>query len=265
MAAAQKDHGWSLPGLMTDMARLSFGTGKISSEEYFDLRLFDEQGLAGASKHEFLGMRGCKWLGHQSNRNEHWYAVVGNKLVFDTLMAGFGLPTIRSRAYYHPTARLPALGMLRGVEDISTFLRRDGVLPLFGKPVNGSLSLGSIAIDGYDRKSDRLRLTGGRTASPQQLAEEIVATYPRGYLFQEQLVPHLAVSALIGERIGTVRVYTFWEDFRPKVVRACWKIPAGHHRADNFWRDGNMLAAFDIDSGEISQGDPRQRPRPAGG
>lgn len=251
LSAAKREHGCSVPGLLTDILRLSLGAGKVSPEEYFDLKLFDRAGLNG-DRSAFLGNAGCKAVAKRANPGESWHAVVTNKLVFDTVMGGFGLPTIKTHAFYHKKWNLPALGMLRSTAEVAAFLRQDEARPLFGKPINSSLSLGTLAIDGYDRATDRMRLGGGRTATPEEVAAAITAAFPGGYVFQEQLQPHPAMRALAGPTIGTVRVYTFWEDFRPKVFRAVWKIPAGENRADNFWR-GNLLAAFDQQTGVISR------------
>ena len=37
----------------------------------------------------------------------------------------------------------------------------------------------------------------------------------------------------------------------PKIIRACWKIPAGVNMADNYWRAGNLLAQIDMHSGRV--------------
>ena len=48
-------HGKSLPNMVAEIARLSFGPGKVSTEEYFDLRLYDDA-LSPQEKKTFLGM-----------------------------------------------------------------------------------------------------------------------------------------------------------------------------------------------------------------
>ncbi|MEZ5773979.1 MAG: sugar-transfer associated ATP-grasp domain-containing protein [Hyphomicrobiaceae bacterium] len=248
---AARDYGKTLSQMVSEMAKLSFGPGRIGADEYFDLRLFDDKGLAGADKRAFVGMRGSKAIGLAANRNEHWYAIVSDKLTFYTLMTGYGLPTIRQKALYHPSLDLPALGMLKSEEELKRFLTDPANLPLFGKPCNSSLSLGTVAIDGLDGESGRLRLSGGQSADPEKLASDIVANYRTGYMLQEKLVPHPELERLVGSRIGTIRVYTICGRDGPEVFRVCWKVPAGANMADNYWRKGNMLAALDVETGEI--------------
>jgi hypothetical protein len=250
---ATERYGHTLGAIVADMAKLTFGPGKVSAEEYFDLRLFDDKQLAGVDKREFVGMRGSKTIGLAANRNEHWYAVVSDKLTFYTLMNGYGLPSIRQKALYHPRLNLPALGMLHTAADIEAFLSRPENLPVFGKPCWSSLSLGTVAIEGLDQTTGELLLSGGKRVTPAALAAEIVASYPKGYMLQERLMPHPGLDALIGPRIGTIRVYTIVGKDGPEVFRTCWKVPAGASMADNFWRKGNMLAALDQATGEVKR------------
>jgi hypothetical protein len=46
-------------------------------------------------------------------------------------------------------------------------------------------------------------------------------------------------------------VLTALTESGPKVIRACWKIPAGANMADNYWRPGNLLGQIDLENGRI--------------
>ena len=70
--------------------------------------------------------------------------------------------------------------------------------------------------------------------------------------FQERLRPHPDVEAVLGNRIGTLRVLVVNSDIS-EIVRIGWKIPAGDNMADNFWRQGNMLAAVDPMTGVVQR------------
>ena len=58
---------------------------------------------------------------------------------------------------------------------------------------------------------------------------------------------------MCGDRLATVRLMTIWSQGEPKLLRACFKIPAGSNTADNFWRPGNLLARLDLDTGRIGR------------
>lgn len=253
LKVASTRYGKSLTTLVREIASLGFGPGKVSAEEYFDLRLFDDAGLTSDDKRAFAGMRACKQIGLDANRNEHWFAVVSDKLTFYTIVNGYGLPTIRQKAFYHPVQNYPALGMLRNEAALGAFLRNPANLPLFGKPCAASLSLGTIAVEGYDPGADSLILSGDRRIPVDAVVADIVSHYRTGYMLQEKLVPHPALRELCGNRIGTIRVYTMFGEKGPEVFRSCWKVPAGTNMADNFWRKGNMLAALEQQTGRIQR------------
>ncbi|MDE2462697.1 MAG: hypothetical protein KGO02_03140, partial [Alphaproteobacteria bacterium] len=81
---------------------------------------------------------------------------------------------------------------------------------------------------------------------------EYVKAHARtGYQFQLRVTPHAAVREMCGDRLATVRLLTILMDGKPQIIRACWKIPAGVHAADNFWRPGNVLAELDLASGRV--------------
>jgi hypothetical protein len=82
---------------------------------------------------------------------------------------------------------------------------------------------------------------------------EILQHYADGYVFQRFVTPHPAIRALCGDRLPTIRIVTLNADGNPKVFRACWKIPAGANVADNYWRDGNLLARIDVAQGKVLQ------------
>ena len=254
LSTITKAQGKPLTHLVTEMARLSFAPTRISPEEYLDLRLYDDAGLAGANKKEFVGMKGCKEIALAANQNPNWFAMATEKLPFYAVMGAYGLPTIRQKAVYHPRVRLPGLNSIPNKDELAAWLRNPANYPCFGKPVNGSLSLGTVAIDAYEPDTDKLVLKSGRKVDVWPLVEEIRAHYRgEGYMFQERLLPHPEMAALTGDRIGTIRVYTIWTDNGPEVHRVCWKVPAGANMADNFWRKGNMLAALDEATGEVKR------------
>jgi Sugar-transfer associated ATP-grasp len=254
LMGVMKANGKPLTHLVSDMARLSFAPSRISPEEYFDLRLYDDEALAGADKREFVGMKGCKWIGLEANQNPNWFAIATEKLPFYAVMGAYGLPTIKQRAVYHPRVKLPGINSIPNKDELAVWLRNPLNFPCFGKPVSGSLSLGTVAIDAYDPATDQLTLASGRKVDVPALVEEIRAHYRiDGYMFQERLEPHPELRALTGNRIGTVRVYTIWGEKGPEVFRVCWKVPAGANMADNFWRTGNMLAALDETTGTVKR------------
>jgi len=236
-----------------EIARATFGQGKLTSEEYFTLRLFDDAHIVG-DKAAFCGMAGMRKLWPMANFQQEWFGPITDKLAFDTLMTGYGLPAIKMRAYYFTEGfRVPAQRMLRQRDDLKTFLTDPASYPFFSKPRASSLSLGSASATGYDAASGEIQLLGGKSVALDKFIDDIVTHFGSGYMFQERVKPHEEVRKICGDRLPTVRVYTINGENGPEVFRICWKIPAGKNVADNFWRKGNILAAVDYETGKVTR------------
>ena len=248
-----QEYNKPLQTIVTEIAKAAFGQGRLSSEEYFTLRLFDDAHIVG-DKSAFCGMSGMRRLWPAANYMPEWFGAITDKLAFDTLVGGYGLPAIKMRAYYFTEGfRVPAQRMLRQREDLRAFLTDPASYPFFSKPRSSSLSLGSASATGYDAKTGMIALLNGKSVEIDKFIDDIVTHFGAGYMFQERVTPHEGVRAICGDRLATVRVYTINGENGPEVFRICWKVPAGKNVADNFWRKGNILAAVDYETGKISR------------
>ena len=252
LKAAADKYGKSLQQIVYEIAKLGFGPGKISVEDYFALRLFDDAAYEGVDKKAFAGPRAFKAIEIETNYNEHWLVAAGHKLVTEAIMRGFGFPVAETRAIHSTIANYPAFAPLKTAEEIKTYLADSANYPLFCKPINGSLSLGTAAIDGLDQETGMLKLANGTEVPADDFIADILNHYGEGYLFQKRLKAHPDVIRLCGDRIPTIRFYTLNGPDGPELFRAVWKIPAGDSMADNYWRK-NMLAAIDYESGRITR------------
>src|SRR3546814_16124670 len=63
--------------------------------------------------------------------------------------------------------------------------------------------------------------------------------------------PQEAIRAAISDRRCTLRVMLRVEDGGPRLTLTTWKISAGGNVADNYWREGNLLAKPDQQTGRI--------------
>ena len=246
-------YGKTLHGIVGEIAKAAFGQGKLSSEEYFTLRLFDDANIVG-DKAAFCGAAGMRKLWPLANYTPEWFGPITDKLAFDTLIAGYGLPAIRMRAYFFTEGfRVPAQRMLRHREDLKAFLTDPTSYPFFSKPRSSSLSLGSASATGFNAENGVIELLNGKSVGLEDFIDDIVTHFGAGYMFQERVKPHEGVRAICGDRLATVRVYTINGENGPEVFRVCWKVPAGKNVADNFWRKGNILCAVDYETGKITR------------
>jgi hypothetical protein len=238
-------------GMATQFGRLAFGPGKISFKEFILYRLFDDAWLAGADKGEFVGERSRRALILRINYRHEWYGLLENKLTSQSYLAAYGLPTISARAIYAPGLTIPSDRILCLSDDLRRFLLAEGNYPLFGKPVESVQSLGALGLFGCDAARGELITVGDKRLKIDTVIEDIHKHYAAGYLFQSMLRPRRDLIPVIGERLATARILTIATPLGPKVHRACWKLPAANNPADNFWREGNMLASLDLETGRI--------------
>jgi len=243
--------GTGFGGLLRDFARLAMGPGRLGLDEYVALRLFDAKRYAATDKKAFVGLTASRKIWTQANFRFDLLGIAANKIASSALFAAYGFPTIPILALYSDRAGKGAERMLAGAEALRTFLRDQSHYPLFGKPLGGTQSLGSASFDGFDSGKGELIAYGGRRVPLDGFVSEVGTHYADGYLFQRRVSPHREIRALCGERLSTVRVLTIVRAGVPKILRACWKIPAGDNAADNFWRAGNILAQLDLDSGRV--------------
>jgi hypothetical protein len=241
--------------IASDFARLWYGPGKVSFRDYNRLKLFDPEFWAEDDRRNVVGQRRSVEIWTTVNSRLDWWGFFDNKLASGRYLAAFGFPVIANLAIYCEnvtTAR--SAQVLSDKEALRHFLERADHYPLFGKPADGVQSLGSLALRRYRPDDDGVEIFDGRVIRLDDLTAELGKHYTDGYLFQRLIAPHNAIRAVCGERLATIRVLTLRTGSEaPQVLRACWKIPAGGNAADNYWRNGNLLAKLDKNTGEVKR------------
>lgn len=251
MLQIREASGLSHTAIASAFARLARGPGKLSFQDFIRLRLFDRAISASAPPSEFVGQRRNRDICVTVNYRHDWFGLMSDKVALSAYLASYGLPTIPVAAIYAPELGAGAPPVLSSRDALERFLTAPGNFPLFGKPVEGFQSLGSIAMRHWQSEQRELETMDGRRIPIGQIVSEIESHYRSGYIFQALKSPHPRIRNLCGERLASVRVLTVLTDAGPKVTRACWKIPAGGNMADNYWRPGNLLAQIDLDTGRV--------------
>ena len=265
LRAITTKYGKTYQRLLLDLAKASFGPGRLSYDEFIGLRLFDDAWLAGADISAFVGLDAERRIWMAANNNSEWWGLMRNKLAVTTLLGGYGFPVIPTLALYSDAICMRGVPVLREPEALAGFLRGSRDYPLFGKPMDSQRSLGSIGLEAYDRGTDSLVTGPDRKIRVDEFAAAVAEHYKGGYIFQRRIAPHARVRAIAGDRLATVRAITILTDRGPQLLRALWKIPAGDNVADNFWRSGNLLATLDLETAPRRARGARHRARPGGG
>ena len=237
--------------IAADYVRIAMGPGKVSPNDFIKLRLYDRALYNGAEMRQFVGDKRMRDICLSVNYRKDWLCLLWNKVASISYLNWYGLPAIPIEALYAPQMRSGDLPLICDKSVLEQFLLRADAYPLFGKPVENYGSYGSVALMSVVSPSCEVVTGEGARVRISDLVDDIDSHYGNGYIFQPLLPPHPAIEALVGKRLATVRFLTIAAENGAQIFRACWKIPAGAHMADNYWRDGNLLAAIDLENGRI--------------
>jgi hypothetical protein len=243
--------GLTNTALVSAFTKLAFGPGKISFTDFVRLRLFDSEFYGDTPLTEFVGQRRNCWICENVNYRHDWFGMMSNKIAGSAYLSRYGLPVIPISAIYAPEFPLSTPALLAGRQQLESFLTSPGNYPLFGKPVEGGQSLGSVGLRAFRTAERQIETSNGQRIELNQLLAEIQTNYGFGYVFQPLVRPDPAVARLCGDRLACVRIVTALTEGGPKIIRSCWKIPAGANMADNYWRAGNLLAQIEMQSGRV--------------
>lgn len=231
---------------LREMWALRRGPGQLSAQEYVSTGAF-RPCFDTAAKREFVGRAGSYMLNIGPNDLKLTVSrgFMHDKMLFTHLLRGLGLPATQTQALVHATRRAGDMPVLRAPQDVMAFMLARASFPLFGKPVEGSGSVGSVLIQSVDTKTGMLLLGNGREIDLDAFAHEIISDYPEGFLFQTAIDQHETLRAVTGAAIGTLRVVTTRDETGIRPLYTLWKIPSPRAMSDNYWQDGSMIAEID--------------------
>ncbi|MEE4187815.1 MAG: sugar-transfer associated ATP-grasp domain-containing protein [Roseobacter sp.] len=236
---------------MRETLSLRFGAQKLRPKDYYKYGLYDPA-MPMPEKKQYVGNTGNATLNARLSPPEliPTAAFVGNKALYTALLKQMGLGTTDTQAVVMARGTLGAWPVLRDAAALKSFLMQDAAYPIFGKPRHGSLSEGSVRIDGC--KDGKVLLGNGESYDINAFCAEVLTKYAGGFLLQSALVPHAQMAAVTGQSIGCVRVVTVNDTGVPRALYAVWKIPSPQAMSDNFWQEGSMLAAVDLETGQVT-------------
>lgn len=237
---------------MREMFKLDRKAG-ISFGEYYAAQHFRTD-LTAEEKLQFVGEKGSYKLNLRLSPAKlgDKRSFIRDKVLYTTMLKGMDLPTTQTQAVAHGERGFGAINTLRTPADVARFLKSEAVYPVFAKPLEGSKSVGSALLTGFNAEKGLIEMGNGKAFDIDAFAAEVVNDYPEGFTFQSAVQQHKSVSALAGQAVGTMRVVTVIEDSVPRVLYAVWKIPSPKAMSDNFWQSGSMLGAVDAENGKVS-------------
>lgn len=243
---ARDDHGVSPARQLFELLLLRAGSGKLRADEYYKLRLYRSD-IRFSDKRRYASNSALP-----RNLFGRWSTVANDKLLTYSVLSdsGFVVPAIH--AICHDFRKYQDRPTLKTVAEVAGYLRGKASFPLIAKPVAGIYSQGVYLLGNFDAAADSIALEGDGVISVETLAKRFLST-EAGYVLQEFLRPHQEIRQSISGRLSTLRVIVLLERNGPRLFMAVWKINLGGNVADNYWREGNLLAKIDQDSGKILQ------------
>lgn len=241
---ASHDHGVSEPRQLLELLRLRLGQGKLRADDYYKLRLYRSD-MGFTEKQQYASNAALP-----RPVFARWAAVADDKLLTYSILGDAGFPVPKILALCHAFRPYRDRPTLKSTAEIAAWLRGPAPYPFIAKPIGGIYSEGVYLLEGYDANADKVMLAGEAPMPAETFAARLLSL-EGGYLFQELLRPQIAIREAISDKLCTLRVIVLLEERAPRLFMAIWKINAGGTAADNYWREGNMLAKLDQESGAI--------------
>ena len=245
----QRIHSQLRSRIRRDPPDVAAATLTLSPQEYLYYKLWDDRRPL-ADKKNFVGKMAQHPM-HVAAGSREWFATSAEKILFHSIMATARLRTPETLAITQAGRHLAGVLVIAEAGELATFLRNTSLYPLFAKQVAGKYSLSVVSAESYHQRSDEVVLLGGERRSVRDLAESLVGG--AGYLIQRRLEPIRVLADLFGPRLWSVRLLVFVTPEGPVVHRAAAKIATGTNPADNYWRQGNRLAAVNLDTGRVDR------------
>jgi hypothetical protein len=243
--AVKAQEGIGLLRQLAEIALLRVGPGKLIPWDYYRMRVYRPD-LSLARKRTYVSNKALE------AREAQWGVMADDKLLGYIVLAAQGIRVPEVLAICHKVRTYRDRPALRTQEEVADYLAHRARYPFISKPITGMFSKGFALLQDYDSRSSTLRLGDGSTVALEEFSRGCLAWH-HGVLFQELLVAHPHIAQEFGPRLCTLRLIVILADDGPHLFRALWKIVGGSNLADNYWRDGNLLARLDPHTGEIEQ------------
>lgn len=259
LRAAAAARGVSSLRLSAELVRRRFGRQRLNVEEYFIFGAHQAR-LTPAERDAFIGdavgYRMCAAL--SGTDSSAVSGVFRDKLLCDLLLSRAGFPVPPVQAVASTVApRLP-YRLLPDAAAVARFLDREAVLPVFGKPTTGEQSRGATSIVARPAPG-RLLLGDGRDVSAAQFGQEVFRHFPEGFLFQDMMVPHPEMAAMIGPTVATGRLVTLRLAGGVRLLYGGIKSPGKGAMVDGSASLSSIEAAVDAATGRVTRvQDPRR-------
>ena len=167
-----------------EILAVALGRQRLRAEDYYQYGLWRPE-LSPDEKTAFVSTLGGQSINQRLSPVGRMglYGFTSNKLLTGLALRSAGFPTQKPRALFGVGPEIPEAERLESAADIARWLRKDGSLPVFGKPLHKSLSIGAASYLSVEDQGKSVRLGTGAVVSIDALSAEIAVNFSDGYLF----------------------------------------------------------------------------------
>lgn len=245
LAQAKKKTGLHPFQILKDWLPLKLSNRSLKFKEYLLFGLFNPK-FTKKDKRRFV-----------SDENKYWVNVFEiietpkeafeSKIIMHEIMQHADLPIPKTHGIiFKKPHRSIAKQIIKNPKDLKSFLQKHTGNLLFGKPNLGIQSIGTFRIQDHDET--HLTLANIGRISHAEFFKRIIGT--DSFLLQETIKNHSDLKTL-SNNLCTIRTYNILRHEQILTPFALLKIPMGQNIADNFWREGNLIAAINTQTGII--------------
>lgn len=222
----------------------------VSAKDYY-LQSLWEFDLSKQNRREYLGGFGSyEW---QTAKNIKGYtALMDDKFLFDVILRTAGLRTSTTLAIYSKEAFYSHCLTLTNIAAFKKWFISNGE-NVFIKPLRGINGKGTLSIGQRLPNTQSLweTLPEKQPISLDEISKHISDRSGDEFIIQQRLTPSYETALFSQNVLQTLRVMTLHDTRGTKIVAAALKIGSGKSPVDNLLYGKNMIAAVNLDNGEL--------------
>jgi hypothetical protein len=243
---AKKECGKNPFSIVKDIWKLKRGDGHLEPYDYFQYQLYDDKKYSDEAKAQFISEK-LHWPITYKCCDQHYQAITEDKWLSYNFLDRFNVRTPETIAVIDQGLRSFGSDLkITSATELKAFLEENKFYPIFAKPNIGIGSYGVFIISGFD--DTNVILDQSDPITFDDLFEKIIGT--RTYLLQKFIRNHPIIQAF-SPYVATVRLVNLVMPDSVATPFAVLKIPSLTSIADNYWREDNLIADVDYESGVI--------------
>ena len=206
---------------------LALGPRRFSPVEYYTEGLWRTD-LSAEMRASIISEKQSKEINRQLSPidGDSLRGLLTDKLLTALTLRGAGFPVLAPRAIFGKVLRVPGVESLASEKEIASFLRREGTLPIFGKPLHASLAIGAASYMSLADNGESIILGDRRRVNLAALTAEIAGNFARGYVFEPVIRQHPDVERVTGPAVGGLRIVTLRTADDVEVLYTLHRLPA---------------------------------------